>query len=396
MMSSNMMIFEELEPRAAKILANQNRGLTLAVVTWLLLGFSAITLCARCWCKFKHARQLYYDDVIMLIAFLNGIVYSVMVQLNVSKGYGQHIGSLSQVDMIDTVLLGSLVMLFGALSAMAGRISFCCTLMFLIKTDPRIRTWHVYVCIVFQLALNVTGIIVLFTQCGRTLDHVWEGEQSSNYYDFCSNPTMQTYLKYAVGAGNASTDLYLAILPAILISHTKTSLKAKLGMASLLCLSALALVAASAKTYEAKVLQNITDFTFTLVPYTLCTSIELNIIIISASIPLLRPLFRRQKPPKVSLSGNTWPEGGQISLGSLQPSQSEESSMSEIKREDSKTSLARSQNEGITVTTVIDVASHERSAPVVHANLIGLVSDSDYIRYPDTTGDGSARRRRCW
>lgn len=60
-------------------------------------------------------------------------------------------------------------------------------------------------------------------------------------------------MKYAVGIGNAITDLYLAVLPAVLISHTKVSLKSKLGMGSLLCLSGLALVAAAAKTYEAKV-----------------------------------------------------------------------------------------------------------------------------------------------
>lgn len=97
-----------------------------------------------------------------------------------------------------------------------------------------------------------TGIVVLFTQCGKLLkgDGVF-GED--NYYDYCSNPLLQIYIKYIVGVCNACTDLYLAVLPAILISHTKVSLKSKLGLGSLLCLSGLALVAASAKTYEAKV-----------------------------------------------------------------------------------------------------------------------------------------------
>lgn len=145
----------------------------------------------------------------------------------------------------------------------------------------------------------------------------------------------------------------------------------------------------------------ITDYTWALVPYTMCISIELSIIIITASIPLLRPLFRRQKPPRCTLGGDAWPEGRNISMSAIRLPQMQNSWSPDMKGTISRTSLAwtlsmpQTPSGGITVTTDIDISYHSHSAPAIHASLIGLVSHSDDFRYPDSSTDGQLVHRRC-
>ncbi len=78
---------------------------------------------------------------------------------------------------------------------------------------------------------------------------------------YCLDPKYQTDFGYFAGSFNCLTDAFLTILPAILIKHTRLSVKKKIGLAFLLCLSILALCAAIVKTFEAKWLSQVTDYT---------------------------------------------------------------------------------------------------------------------------------------
>jgi hypothetical protein len=55
-----------------------------------------------------------------------------------------------------------------------------------------------------------------------------------------------------MGVFNTITDVHLAVLPAILVHHTNMSVRRKIGVASLLCLSTFAMAASAVKTYEVK------------------------------------------------------------------------------------------------------------------------------------------------
>jgi len=49
---------------------------------------------------------------------------------------------------------------------------------------------------------------------------------------------LQTDYGYFQGSFNTVTDAFLTLMPAVLIQHTSRSLKTKIGLAFLLCLSA--------------------------------------------------------------------------------------------------------------------------------------------------------------
>lgn len=72
-MAMSSLFQDSLVPRR-DALAETNRGRTLVVVSWFLICVSIAIVGARCWSKFKHARQLYYDDAVMLFAVVSSAI----------------------------------------------------------------------------------------------------------------------------------------------------------------------------------------------------------------------------------------------------------------------------------------------------------------------------------
>lgn len=130
-------------------------------------------------------------------------------------------------------------------------------------TDRRVHRWAKYVTsgfIVGQVVVNLLAFALFYAQCGTHLDIFWTPSKVAMTPKYCWDVQIQTDLGYFQGAFNCLTDAYLTILPAILIEHSKLSLKKKIGMGLLLCLSVLALTAAIVKTYEAKALGEVADY----------------------------------------------------------------------------------------------------------------------------------------
>ena len=144
---------------------------------------------------------------------------------------------------------------------MVGRISFCVTLLFLAGTDSRVKKWPIWSFIVIQVLVNLASVVAFYGQCGTKLDIYWTPSKTAMMSTHCWDPRIQTELGYFAGSVNCVTDAFLTVLPAVLIEHTKLSLKKKVGLACLLCLSVLALVASIVKTYAVKALSQVTDYT---------------------------------------------------------------------------------------------------------------------------------------
>ena len=190
-----------------------------------------------------------------------GIVYAATTTVAIHYGLGRHYLYLGQRDRKQSLKWGVLTIAWGILSPMAGRISFCVTLLFLVGTDSRVKKWPIWVFIVLQVLVNVSSVIAFYAQCDSNLDLYWTPSKASMMPEYCWDPTVQTKLGYFTGSFNCLTDAFLTILPAVLIEHTKLSMKKKIGLGCLLCLSVLALAASIVKTYAVKALSQVSDYT---------------------------------------------------------------------------------------------------------------------------------------
>lgn len=267
-------------------------------------------------------------------------------------------------------------MVWGIMASMFARISFCVTLLYLARTDPRVPTWPIWSFIAIQVVVNVAAVTAFYSQCGNDLSVFWTPSKQRLIPVQCWDPVIQTKLGYFAGSINCLTDAFLTVLPALLIEHTKLSLKNKIGLASLLCLSVVALVAAIVKTYAVKALSQVSDYTYDLAYYVIWMAVEQDVVITVTSIPLIRPLLKRRKRVVVE-TDQKWDA---ITLNSTfsRRGTTMRAASSSISSQENIVPYSREQYEmdvphGITVTTEVSVTYEAKDAPFVHASLVGLV-----------------------
>ncbi|KAK3673982.1 hypothetical protein LTR78_006184 [Recurvomyces mirabilis] len=360
-----------------------SRGPLLVRTVWVLISFSTITVFGRLYTKLRKARRLYWDDALVILALIIGIFHAAWITRGVQVGLGRHINYLSEYQRGEALRVGLWSLLMAFLSPMAGRMAFCVTLLYLAGTDPRVKKWPIWIFFAGQLLVNVAVLLAFYTQCGSHLSIFWTPTQVEQFATHCVNPKIQTDLGYFQGSFNTLTDAFLTALPAVLIEHTRLSLKSKIGLACLLCLSILAMIASIVKTYEARALHEILDYTYDLCPYVIWITIELNVVIIVASIPLMRPLFIKStaqprrlripsQPPRSSLwskshSGHTsYSQKGLEAITIRPESQENIVPQHHIPLHDLEPS-------GIVVTSEVSITYESSNSPYVHAALVGLV-----------------------
>lgn len=177
----------------------------------------------------------------------------------------------------------------GFMAPLFGRISFCLYMLRILNTSVSIRL-ALRALIMLQLVVNLTTTVLVFTQCGnfRTL---WKyGLQPD--VSSCIRHDVLRIVALSVVTFNALTDLYLTILPSVIVWKIQAMTACrKLGIAVVLGLSFFASIASICKIYYVNVLYT-TQYVLPVAERLMIVmGAEINIVIIAASLPILGPLF---------------------------------------------------------------------------------------------------------
>ncbi|OTA35959.1 hypothetical protein BTJ68_05143 [Hortaea werneckii EXF-2000] len=270
---------------------------------WILVSISTIVLAARLWTKWRIARRLYVDDGLMMVALAVALTHNAIITHAVVCGFGRHLVWLSPIGLTQSVKWGVIAIGPAMVAPTLARISICFSMMFLVDTDARVKRWPLWAVIAGQVLVNVAGVtLFVLRSCGNKLSMIWSLAHFYEFFDVCLDPIAQRDYNYFLGSFNCVVDAFLAILPAILIKNTSLSRRSKIGVGCLLCLTCLAMVAAVVKTYEAKQLNAIGDYTYELGDLIIWSAIEFNLLITCGSIPMLRSLFKRPLIPNTHTS----------------------------------------------------------------------------------------------
>ncbi|KAL9067258.1 MAG: hypothetical protein Q9157_006879 [Trypethelium eluteriae] len=350
---------------------DDNLGPLSLRIIWILLSISTVIVGARLVVKCKTTRRIYWDDFLMILALVSihcqtpegllltidflqkgfGYAHAVTISISISTGFGRHIYYLNPHEREATLRVGFYSLAWGFLSPLAGRLGFMVFLLFVAGTDPLIKKWWLYIFMFLQTAINLVAIIVLYTQCGNELDILWNQAKQIDFNSKCKNPIIQSDYGYFQGCR--------------------------------------AMIASIVKTYEARALSEILDYTHDLVIYVIWISIELNVVMITATIPLLRPLFRRDVFPfgrrprddsgtmlssMTSLPRKGWEN---ITMDSMLSKKDRfRSQISEVhssaSTEDIQPSREIQNPFGITRTMEVQITYEANDKPHVHAALVGL------------------------
>ncbi|KAI7481989.1 hypothetical protein KC351_g6053 [Hortaea werneckii] len=392
----NLPIAEQL-PSNVLAVENETQAPRILKTLWILVSISTIVLAARLWTKWRIARRLYVDDGLMMVALAVALTHNAIITHAVVCGFGRHLVWLSPIGLTQSVKWGVIAIGPAMVAPTLARISICFSMMFLVDTDARVKRWPLWAVIAGQVLVNVAGVTLFYAQCGNKLSMIWSLAHFYEFFDVCLDPIAQRDYNYFLGSFNCVVDAFLAILPAILVKNTSLSRRSKIGVGCLLCLTCLAMVAAVVKTYEAKQLNAIGDYTYELGDLIIWSAIEFNLLITCGSIPMLRSLFKRPLIPKHPYfhhhnhnGGGTHTEGqelshyksndtkeiGKGSVESVTGSQENivpHNTSSQAKSFSSSPPTAESMMpDQINRTVEVEVRYEKSDAPAMHAALVGL------------------------
>ncbi|KAF2149765.1 hypothetical protein K461DRAFT_323301 [Myriangium duriaei CBS 260.36] len=359
-------------PKPPKGSANDNLGPQMMCTIWILLAISTLVVFARVFVKLRTTRRLWWDDHLLILAMIAGYVHAIFVTRSVHNGLGRHMADIQLDKLSDTLRIGFYSFGGAFLSPMFGRLSFCLFLLSIVWSNTRIPRWPIYLFMIVQVLFNVISVILIYAQCGTHLARLWSFDVSVITHK-CLNFKIQTYWNYIAGSVNTLTDLFLTVLPAVIVSFSSLTLKSRIGLICLLCLSFVAMIASIKRTVEAKMLSQFTDYTYDLCDYVQWIAIELNIVIIASTIPLLRPLFKKNGLSRVLQKEVTELPGSGYgnSSPSFEKGGSQTRTMS-ISSEENILSHRHLEPIAITRTVEVSVSYSSEDRSLAHAALIGL------------------------
>ncbi|KAI6860340.1 hypothetical protein KC323_g6255 [Hortaea werneckii] len=389
-------------PSSLVVVENETQAPRILKTLWILVSISTIVLAARLWTKWRIARRLFVDDWLMMFALAVALAHNAIITHAVVCGFGRHLIWLSPIGITQSVKWGVIAIGPAMVAPTLARISICFSMMFLVDTDARVKRWPLWAVIAGQVLVNVAGVTLFYAQCGNNLSMIWSLAHFYEFFDVCLDPIAQRDYNYFLGSFNCVVDAFLAILPAILIRHTSLSRRSKIGVGCLLCLTCLAMVAAVVKTYEAKQLNAVGDYTYELGDLIIWSAIEFNLLITCGSVPMLRSLFKRPLIPKhpyfhhhnhngvgphtedqelSHYKSNDTKEIGKGSVESVTGSQENivpHNTSSQAKSFSSSPPTAESMMpDQINRTVEVEVRYEKSDAPAMHAALVGLKQGED-------------------
>ncbi|THZ64115.1 hypothetical protein D6C85_08712 [Aureobasidium pullulans] len=268
-------------------------GSLIVSSVWVLTGFSCITVIARMAMKILRLRGLALEDLLMFVSMGLAVVYGISTTLLYRIDYGRQPQGSVAYDTPQFVEILYISHAIGFLAPLFSRISFCLYMLRIISTVFAFRKRTLQLFVALQVVVNVTITILVFTQCG-SFHTLWEHGMQRNAPSCIRNGTLEILALVTV-TFNAITDLYLTILPAVVVWNIQfMTARAKLGLFATLGLSFFATIASICKIYYVYALYTYKTTLYIIGRLSIVMGVEVNVVIIAASIPIIAPLFLRK------------------------------------------------------------------------------------------------------
>lgn len=180
----------------------------------------------------------------------------------------------------------------GFIAPAFGRVSFCLYMMRVIGSASLRRRNTLRVFIGLQIVVNLAMTILVFTQCG-SFDNLWKNGFAPT--SKCVSVPVAEGVALTVVTFNSITDLYLTILPAQVVWTIRAmTARTKIGVSITLCVSLFASIGSICKIYYTYVLYSgKSDIFLAFARLYIVMAVEINVVIMVASLPILAPLLSK-------------------------------------------------------------------------------------------------------
>lgn len=262
-----------------------DRGPRLLVVCCMLVALAGLFLGLRIYCKVIRQKGIWWDDWVMMAAWIALLAAGCFNARLVSLGFGRHMNTISEHnrDIIgfQTVFVG----MFSILALSLSKTSFCLTLLRLL-VDSRMSWLLWFIIVTVNVGLNMVWIIG-FVKCSP-MSKAWEPTVEGHCWPKAA------VMQYGFFAGyySAALDVLLALLPWKILMGMAMLRRERLGVAVCMSLGIIAGVAGFIKNLKFASMAS-PDITYERVDLTIWGMAEGAVSIMAASLPVLRILFRQ-------------------------------------------------------------------------------------------------------
>ncbi|PKS10362.1 hypothetical protein jhhlp_002113 [Lomentospora prolificans] len=262
---------------------DQQRQDGLVITAAVFTSISFVVVFLRSITRFILIRKAGWDDYLMLVAMVLSIGYFAEVLVGKANHIGHAITTLTVDNMLNLikVTLGIQLTYYGAISAIKISI-LCMYLRFLASQKSRMLA---YGTIGFHVVFFIICIAVTASQC-RPIHKMWDLDGSVE--GTCVNTTAFFYF---TSGFNIITDIWILALPIKALVKINRPQKEKIALILIFGVGTFATITSIIRLH--------TIYTYTLAadPFqqsilvNLWSVLEVNIAIICASAPALKPLF---------------------------------------------------------------------------------------------------------
>ncbi|KAH8683375.1 hypothetical protein BGZ60DRAFT_561061 [Tricladium varicosporioides] len=276
-------------------------------IVWTMYGITIVVVALRFYTQWRITKSLGLGDSMMAlsVAFATGILAMLTVQYH--YGLGRRFFYLTPQQKIEALKFNFAGQPLGIMAAAFGRNASCILMLQLFGTT-NFRARLLWFTFWQSIIVNLLTCILIFVQC-RDVRALWD---PIGHPSVCWSPLVQEYTGFVQGGINSATDLFLTLLPIRIFWTLNISTKLKFGLGFVLGLSGMqvhsihhickykqakgcrsAFVASIIKTVELKAIGDRADFTFGTVDFFTWVIVEITLVDIAASVPLILPLFRK-------------------------------------------------------------------------------------------------------
>ncbi|KAE8352509.1 hypothetical protein BDV28DRAFT_148968 [Aspergillus coremiiformis] len=262
-----------------------NHGPALQRGIWVAVGIAAVIVILRVFAKVKIG-QFRVDDILMMLAMLLMIVATVFLTFSVQHGFGKNLETLPMLH-VQAVLRNTAIEV--PIVTMSTTIARCSFILYLLAILGSNRTYKLalWFLMLLQLSGNIVSAVLPLSIC-RNASILWDPTVETT----CGDIQAVIDFAYYSNTANSATDLFLAVFPIPVFWSLNLKTSVKFGLIVLLSFGLVAMIASIVKTTKLKDVPSITNLgTSGSVELIRWGYVENSLIIITSSIPCIRPLL---------------------------------------------------------------------------------------------------------
>ncbi|CAF9937459.1 MAG: hypothetical protein HETSPECPRED_000546 [Heterodermia speciosa] len=263
---------------------DRSQGWAILAVCWAFVATALATTMLRVWVRLRLTRNLGWDDHYMMIAMVTTIIGAGLVTAEViSGGLGRHSYYLqpSQRRLFAALGWGDWIQTF--ITLMFTKISICLFLLRIVDSKKVRTAMHV---VIAALVVFTAIFVCLFLGICRPLKAYW----NTGVDAVCLSDNVIENVVIAQGVLSVITDLICAAFPVFFLRGLQVKLRVKIALCLLMGLGVITAACCTVRTALSGAVKD-PDVTWAISANVGWRLPEVNIGIVCANAPVLRPLY---------------------------------------------------------------------------------------------------------